>query len=124
MGTTGRARSERRRRVVRQLKALGSIALALVGGTFLACQRRGASDDSAPGDRLGTASDSAPSATSAAPADSAASPAAAPAASGAPSAESTASSPAASAASRPSKSPTVDRGEHRKGMPVRDNLLE
>ena len=93
----------RLRRIKRRLKASASIVLATAAGVFLACQRRLADEPVRPPEpspmgpdaRTGPEPPDVPDAT-------------------APSVD----------ASAPSKDAAVDVDEHRKGMPVRDNLLE
>jgi cytoskeletal protein RodZ len=107
----------RRRRVLRRVKAAASIVVALVAGTFLACRRDEPPSTSGPDheptvdlDTPGTAS----AQSSAQPSTSATATASAGAGGQAP-----AATPPA-----PSAKPTVDKNQHKKGMPVPDNLLE
>jgi hypothetical protein len=115
------------RRIKRRLKAAASVVVALAAGTFLAC--RGDSpeetnarepDDASPGSpsREPGPGESAPAATLSARTSDAASAASA---SAAPDAGTDAGAPPPR---RPAPKPTVDKTEHRKGMPVPDNLLE
>ena len=123
------AKAERvgRRRLKRRLKAAVSIGVAVAAGTFLACQKQvskftdkpseGPKSSDQPVEVPGPAAttdrnelDSAPDAAAAGEPD------AAPTVSGRPALP---PSPSARDAA-----PRVDRKEHRKGMPVRDNLLE
>lgn len=121
------------RRLRRQLKAGVSIVVALAAGAFLtACGSEGSPTPSPSGpDSRGGPS---PSGSGAAPKGSGAAsstPSAAPSTppSAAPSASAIASAtPSASSSAivpvTPSAGPRVDKNEHRKGMPVPDNLLE
>lgn len=134
------ARRVAARRVRRRLKAAASIGLALMAGAFLACTpdkkdkprvpvppnpttpSMGALPPRTPST---SASESgavtAPSGASAAP-DGGAESDAGPAAS--PTGSNSASSALVPVAKTPHKAPSVDKQEHRKGMPVPDNLLE
>jgi len=130
-----------RRRFKRRLKAVASIALALCAGTFLACTRDDTTDAPAPDADAGSANkppaaqppDSSPGATATATGSASAVDAGAPVGADA----GTDASPDAgkAIAPRPSSNikkwtppprprPSVDRKEHRKGMPVIDNLVE
>lgn len=116
-----------RRRWMRRVKAVASIGLAVAAGTFLACTRREQPPDKSP---------PAPPA----PTPSAKQLPAPDAAETAPSADAGADATAADAADdattdaaqaivpapkpKPPAKPKVDRKQHRKGMPVPDNLLE
>ena len=91
------ARKVKRRRIKRKLKAAVSLAIAAAAGTFVACK---GGDDQRPNPDAGV-----DAAVDAAPADASADAALVP----------------VDAASKKGK---VDREEHRKGMPVPDNLLE
>jgi hypothetical protein len=107
-----------RRRWKRRLKAAGSLAIALAAGTFLACQRQMASMFGEGGlDAGARLPGSGPS--------EAASGGVAPSAeeSGAPDAALAVADARARTNDRPSDA-AVDVREHRKGMPVPDNLLE
>ena len=111
------------RRIKRRLKAAASIIVALAAGTFLACRKDPASESAEPNDDATSAVAGDP-ASSAQPAPSAsasatATPSATASATSTALATTTPSGPAA-----PKGKPTVDRKEHRKGMPVPDNLLE
>jgi hypothetical protein len=128
------ARKVAARRVKRRLKAAASIGLALMAGAFLACspdkpQKEksrvpvppnpttpsvGALPPRAPSARVDSGSTA--SAGSAGPDASGR-----PHEGAGPSASSTAIVPVAKT---PHKAPSVDKQEHRKGMPVPDNLLE
>lgn len=97
------------RRLRRRLKAAASIVVALMAGTFLACRGDDVVEDPKPtGDPVTPPPPPEPSAS----------------ASAAPSASASASTSAMVPAPPPAPKPTVDRKEHRKGMPVPDNLLE
>jgi hypothetical protein len=115
------------RSVKRKLKAAASILVALAAGTFLACRREEPAHQQAqPGGRDATpdggSTATAASATAAPPGEpSAAAPSAT---ASAPASPSAASSAIVSAKPKTPPPPTVDKREHRKGMPVRDNLLE
>jgi hypothetical protein len=117
-----------KRRFHRKLKAAASILVAVAAGTFLACKRTepakvstpdsGTQNNSASTGNTASAASAAPSATGTT------SVAIVPSASG-----SSAPAASSSAAIVPAKpptppKPTVDRHQHRKGMPVIDNLLE
>ena len=104
------------RRVKRRLKAAASIGLALMAGAFLACAPNKSNKEKS---RLPVPPNPTTPSVGAVPSD-------APSASaGAPSAGSNASSTAmVPVASTPHKARSIDREEHRKGMPVPDNLLE
>jgi hypothetical protein len=116
-----------RRRLKRQLKAVASIAVALAAGTFLACQRgaehlkemvdaaRGADKEAAVPD-AGDATTTTGEAQVTAPIDGGPD--------GAEAASDTGAADAGPHDAAAQKRPTVDMKEHRKGMPVRDNLLE
>jgi hypothetical protein len=130
-----RARKVKTRRMKRKLKAAASVALALSAGVFLACQRgasevsrlvdaaRGADDDAMAGeDASADATDPQivvrdASGNVVAPEDA-----------GQDGGQGLDASrrPDAALAKRPAttKGAAVDVNEHRKGMPVRDNLLE
>ena len=107
------------RRMKRRLKAAASIGLALMAGAFLACtpnkQNKEKSRLPVPPNpttpSVGAVPSYAPSASAGAPS---------PTLAGS-NASSTAIVPAAQT---PHKGPSIDRQEHRKGMPVPDNLLE
>lgn len=133
------ARKVAARRVKRRLKAAASIGLALMAGAFLACTpdkpQKEKSRVPVPPNPTTPSVGALPPRASSARVDSsgAASAAAAPAGSAGtdasgrphddarPSASSTAIVPVANT---PHKAPSVDKQEHRKGMPVPDNLLE
>jgi hypothetical protein len=112
------------RRLKRRLKASASIALALVAGAFLACKGGTTVSEPAPdgpdarrgpggvGDAPGPLEKPQPAPTAAAEA--------------APASVSSAMVvlDAGQDAAPDAHAPQVDKREHRKGMPVRDNLLE
>jgi hypothetical protein len=119
----------KRRRVKRRLKAAASIAIAVAAGTFLACQRQVAklTGDAGGGDGAEASAVSAASGSAVASA----------VASGSASASASAAEPGdasvvvadakTDALAREAASPkdaAVDVNQHRKGMPVPDNLLE
>jgi hypothetical protein len=120
------------RRLKRRLKAGASVALALVAGAFLACKGGANPTEGSP---QGPDARPGPDASGNAPSGTASGPAAAGATSASPVAEpaDAGSAPVdastalvvvdAGAAAHP-RAPKVDKHEHRKGMPVRDNLLE
>jgi hypothetical protein len=107
----------RLRRLKRRLKAGASLLIAAAAGTFLACAKRG-------DDRPATA----PNPTTSEIPNRPAPPRDAAAASGAalvgPRDGGTDAGGALQRRSAPRSHPKVDRTEHRKGMPVPDNLLE
>lgn len=102
----------KRRRLRRRMKAAASIAIALAAGTFLACQRgveklqnaidARAPDDAAPPNEPIDANAPAPTVTSTA----------------------LVRAQDAGAGGKSIRDAAVDVNEHRKGMPVPDNLLE
>ncbi len=118
-----RARKVKARRQKRKLKAAASVAIAVTAGLFLACQRgvtevqkaidaaRGDDADAQTSDATSdpaiTVKDASASATDASQALDAGRPDA-----------------ALARRSSNAKDAAVDVNEHRKGMPVRDNLLE
>jgi hypothetical protein len=117
-----------RRRLMRRLKAAASIAVALAAGTFLACRRDGhPSTGDVPEPE--SSADDAPT-TSALPPGSSTQPSGSQAASSQASASASASASGkeltvpAPAPPPPTTTPTVDKQQHKKGMPVPDNLLE
>lgn len=126
------------RRLRRRLKAGASIALALVAGAFLAC--KGGSDAPGPapsgpdartgpgpkaaGDAGATEVDAGATEAAASGPDAGTADAAAEAADGGPSDAGTALVVRDGGADAGTRAPRVDKREHRKGMPVRDNLLE
>jgi hypothetical protein len=118
-------RKNRARRIKRQLKAGASILLALAAGTFLACKGKrepdapspyGPDARSGPGARQGVDGPARDrlqgdaGTTDHAAADSGATGAAL--------------ALRDAGAAHDARAPHVDKKEHRKGMPVRDNLLE
>ena len=115
----------RQRRLKRQLKAGASLVVAVLAGVFLACKgERG----EAPPSPYGPDARKGPGAGGGAPRDASlpdasAAPSTALTASAAPSTALTAPDPSARLLPHP-RAPHVDKEEHRKGMPVRDNLLE
>jgi hypothetical protein len=96
-----------RRRWKRRIKAAASIAIALAAGTFLACQRQ-------------VSSMTRSSRINAAPGDPSDGPSAAPS----PGSAALAVVDARADANPQSRDAAVDVNEHRRGMPVPDNLLE
>jgi hypothetical protein len=99
------------RRVKRRIKAAASIGLALMAGAFLACSPNKPKEKSrvpVPPNPTTPSLGSVPWPTPAV-------------SSGASSPSSTAIVPVTKA---PHKAPSIDKQEHRKGMPVPDNLLE
>jgi hypothetical protein len=119
------------RRIKRQLKAGASILVAMAAGAFLACKGGGEPQEASPyGPDARSGPDRSPEAGAArddgavrdagAAADGATPDAAD---GGAPDAALVVRDAAADAAPD-ARAPRVDRKEHRKGMPVRDNLLE
>jgi len=123
------AREVASRRVKRRLKAAASIGLAIMAGAFLACTSNKGDKEKArvpvPPNPMtpsvGVVPTHAPSASAHSDSDAAVQSQAARAM---PSASTTSSTAIAPVAKTPPKAPTVDKQEHRKGMPVRDNLLE
>ena len=107
------------RRVKRRLKAAASIGLALMAGAFLACAPNKPNKEKS---RLPVPPNPTTPSVGAVPSY------APSAAAGAPSAPLATSNPSSTAlvpaAKTPHKLPSIDREEHRKGMPVPDNLLE
>jgi len=104
------------RRVKRRLKAAASIGLALMAGAFLACAPNKPNKEKS---RLPVPPNPTTPSVGVVPSYA---PSVAPLA---PLATSKASSTAlVPAAKTPHKLPSIDREEHRKGMPVPDNLLE
>lgn len=106
----------KKRRIRRRLKAAASIAVALAAGTFLACQRgvqtiQNAIDASSEKDSDSDTNSSQPSA----PTDASSSTAMVLV---------TDAGKDAEARAKKLKDAAVDVKEHRKGMPVPDNLLE
>jgi hypothetical protein len=93
----------RARRFKRRLKATASLFLAAAAGTFLACVKRG---DDRPAQAPNPTTPEIPD-RPAPPRDAGAT-----------------DRGAADARKPPKHQPKVDRAEHRKGMPVKDNLLE
>jgi len=104
----------RMRRFKRRLKATASLFLAAAAGTFLACVKRG---DDRPAQAPNPTTPEVPD-RPAPPRDAGAD---RPRDAGA---ESDHARGDASARKPPKHAPKVDRAEHRKGMPVKDNLLE
>jgi len=120
------ARAVATRRVKRRLKAAASIGLAIMAGAFLACTSNKGDKEKARAPvppNPTTPSVGAVPVHAPAHADSDAG-AQSGAALVAPSASATASTAIVPVVKAPPKAPTVDKQEHRKGMPVRDNLLE
>jgi hypothetical protein len=115
------------RRLKRRLKAGASVALALVAGAFLVCKGGGAPNEGSP---QGPDARPGPDASGNARAGTASAPAqAAPASTAlvagpADAGTSTALVVADAGAAPHPRAPKVDKQEHRKGMPVKDNLLE
>lgn len=112
------------RRIRRRIKAGAAVALALVAGAFLACKGGGEAEpaspsgpDARPGPGARDADGGAPDGASTAqgPRD---------AGDDAGDAGSTALAVRDAGADAAAKAPRVDKREHRKGMPVRDNLVE
>lgn len=120
----------RARRLRRRLKAGASIALALVAGAFLACKGggdpQGQQDASptGPGPDASRDRDSGVAPTDAAPADIDASIDASSDDAGRADASTALVVRDGGADAGAARAPRVDKREHRKGMPVRDNLLE
>lgn len=129
------------RRLRRRLKAGAAVALAMVAGAFLACKGEekapeppspsGPDARSGPGTKTAVAEDAGVDAANDTADMDAAADAEIDASSDAPSdaiivADASADGSAGLAVRKPSapKKPLVDKREHRKGMPVRDNLLE
>ena len=119
------------RRIRRQLKAGASIVLALAAGAFLACKGERAPDPpspygpdarSGPGARRDSDERSDAATAEAVNADGSAK--ADDATTGATATTALVVRDAGTAAARDARAPHVDKNEHRKGMPVRDNLLE
>jgi hypothetical protein len=107
--------------VKRRLKAAASIGLAIIAGVFLACTPTKQGKEKArvpvPPNPMTPSAGAVPStasSTKAASADSA----------GGGSSVSAGSTAVTPAVKGPHKAPSVDKQEHRKGMPVPDNLLE
>lgn len=101
-----------RRRFRRRVKAAASIAIALAAGTFLACQRglehlQNASDARAPDDAQPPKTSNEPDTPAAIPTSTA-----------------LVRAQDAGAGGKSIRDAAVDVNEHRKGMPVPDNLLE
>src|SRR5262245_44710361 len=101
----------RMRRLKRRLKATASVLLAAAAGTFLACVKRG---DERPAQAPNPTTPEVPD-RPAPPRDA-----------GAPAARDAGADRGSDLVRRrkPKHEPKVDREEHRKGMPVPDNLLE
>ena len=102
----------RLRRLKRRLKAGASLLLAAAAGTFLACVKRG---DDRPAQAPNPTTPEVPD-RPAPPRDA-----------GGATPDGGGQAPAAGAIERrrpPKHGPKIDRTEHRKGMPVPDNLLE
>jgi hypothetical protein len=113
-----------KRRARRKIKAAVSIGLALAAGTFLACQRgvdsvQRAIDAARSDDALDDAQADLSRSGAAPPTP----PSLAPSASQ-PDARTTPTTALTTSTSPKAKDASVDVHEHRKGMPVRDNLLE
>jgi hypothetical protein len=120
----------RRRRVKRRLKAAASIAIAVAAGTFLACQRQVAklAGDAGSGGEAGAAATATASSPATQPAEAAATSAPLDASSAPPGdAANVVADARTDGLARDAATPkdaAVDVNQHRKGMPVPDNLLE
>jgi len=123
------------RRLRRRLKAGAAVALAMVAGAFLACKGGSGEEPPSPSgpdarNGPGTRANEPSSAEDAGAADAANEAAIDAASDGAGDAAEDAGRDASTAlavrdaGADAAKAPAVDKHEHRKGMPVRDNLLE
>jgi len=104
------------RRYKRRLKAAAALLVSLAAGTFLACQREGAKPSARP--------NPAPNPTTPEVSNLPAPPAEPDASGGTPGSGGQSGQGGQGGAASGGKSNQVDRHEHRKGMPVRDNLVE
>jgi len=114
------------RRLRRRLKAGVSIGLALVAGAFLACKGGNVPQEPSPTGPDARGGPVNPEVEGASGGDADAASASVDAGADAPAGASTALAivDAGKDAGPDARAPKVDKHEHRKGMPVRDNLLE